>query len=222
MITPANDANRHEKESTDGPKALVLLQEIKAGHLAPKSISQADRRVLVSLLMTEGQSTADMAHLLAVSDKTIERDKKALREKNAISKDPKFVEQIVGRLVSEADTCAQRIRKASRERDATVTDKIEGERCCFQILDALAERLQSLGWLPTATRKLEAELVDHANQRIPTLAEIQHESRRLGQIHNQYLAVPSGQVPENIAEFENDVITPETEEGNHASDDGSA
>ena len=215
MITQTNGINNNEREPTDGPKALMLLQEIKASHRAAKSIAPAERRVLVSVLMAEGQSTADIAHLLAVSDKTIERDKKAIREENAIAKDPKFVEQMVGRLVREAETCTQRIRRASRERDATVADKIDGEHRCFQILDALAERLQSLGYLPTAAQKLEAELVDQRRQGVPTLAEIQQESLRLGRIHNKHL-VPDTQAPETVIEFEEDTTTPAKEEGDHA------
>ena len=180
MLARANGADDHERESADGPKALMLLREIKAGNLNPKSIRPADRRVLVSLLMAEGQSTADMAHLLDVSDKTIERDKRAIREENAIGKDPKFVEQMVGRLVGEAETCTQRIRKALRERDATVADKVDGEHRCFQILDELAERLQGLGYLPTAAQRLEAELVDQRGQGLPTLSEIFPDTNAAG------------------------------------------
>ncbi len=220
MITQANTANSTENQPRDCPKALTLLQEIKTGHLAPKSITPVERRVLVSVLMAEGQSTADMAHLLDVSDKTIERDKKAIRQENAIAKDPKFVEQIVGRLVREAETCTQRIRKALRERDATVAEKIDGEHRCFQIANALTERLQSLGYLPTTAQKLEAELVDQRSQGIPTLAEIQHESMRLGRIHNRRL-VPSKQTSETVTKFENDENTRKKEEGDHASDNGS-
>ena len=99
---------------------------------------------------------------------------------------------------------------------------LDGEHRCFQILNELVERLQSLAYLPTAAQKLEAELVDQRGQSVPTLAEIQQESLRLGSIHNQHPAVSSGQAPESIAEFENDTTTPEKKEGDHASDDGSA
>lgn len=219
MITAANDTDEHEEESSEGPKALMLLQEIKAGHLDPKSIRPVDRGVLVSVLMAEGQSTAEMAHLLGVSDKTIERDKKAIREQNAIPKDPKFIEQMVGRLVSEAETCIQRIRKALRERDATVADRVDGEHRCFQVLDTLAERLQRLGYLPTATQRLEAEVVGQWDHSLPTLAEIQHESLRLAQIHNRRLVVPSNQAAESVARFEDSVATSVKREGDLASAD---
>ncbi len=218
MTMQPKGGNGKRSQATGGPQALALLQEIRSGHRAPQSISPAERRSLVSMLMVEGQSTADIAHLLKVCDRTIERDKKAIREENAIAKDPKFVEQMVGRLVREAETCTQRIRKALRERDATVAEKIEGEHRCFQIADALAERLQSLGYLPTAAQKVEAELVGQRNQSTPTLAEIQHESLRLGRIHNRRLA-SSNEAPESVVEFEEESNTSTEEEGDHVSDD---
>ena len=65
--------------------------------------------------MAEGQSTAEIVHLLKVSDRTIERDKKAIREENAISQDPELANIIAGRLVDEAQICIQRIRKFERD-----------------------------------------------------------------------------------------------------------
>jgi len=43
------------------------------------------------------------SQILKVSDRSIERDKKAIREANALSADPELVEQMIGRLVCEAE-----------------------------------------------------------------------------------------------------------------------
>ncbi len=204
-----------QEQTGEGPRALALLLEIKTGRFDPKSLCPADRRVLVSVLMAEGQSTADTAHLLGVSDRTIERDKRAIQEQNAIAKDPKFVEQIVGRFVSEADTCMQRIRKAVREKDVSVADKIQGEHRCFLILDAVVDRLQRLGYLPTAPHKVEAEMIDPHG--LPTLAEIQRESLRLARIEHRHPPVLSVR---ETAGF--DVIEPAEDSDGYAEPDGSA
>jgi hypothetical protein len=131
--------------------------------------------------MAEGQSTAEIALLLQTSDRTIERDKKAIRENNAISEDPAFTGIMAGRLVDEAQICVQRIRKFQRESNCPPAAKIEGERACFQITNDLTERLQSLGFLPTAVTKLEAKLSRGIDE-IPSIDDIEAEVTRLEKI----------------------------------------
>lgn len=162
-------------------RCLDILQGIKAGTINPRSLVPDQRKLLVPFLMAEGQSTAEIAHLLKTSDRTIERDKKAIRQENAISKDPELANIMAGRLVDEAQTCIQRIRKFARESNCPPATKVEGEMGCFQILNNLAERLQSMGYLPTAAKKLEADLKHHMDNTL-SLKEIRYEARRLQDI----------------------------------------
>jgi len=171
-------------------RCLDILQGIKAGTIDPTSLVRKQRKLLVPFLMAEGQSTAEIAHLLKVSDRTIERDKNAIRRKNAISRDPELANVIAGRLVDEAQTCIQRIRKVERDSDCPPAARIEGEKGCFQIINSLAERLQSMGYLPTAAKKLEAELNHHMENTL-SLEEIGFEAQRLKNID---AALPENQV----------------------------
>jgi transposase len=159
-------------------RCLDILQGIKTGTVDPASLLPFQRKLLVRFLVAEGQSTAEIAHLLKVSDRTIERDKQAIREKNAISQDPELANIIAGRLVDEAQICIQRIRKFERDTNCPPAARIEGERGCFHIVNSLAERLQSMGYLPIAAKKLEADLVHHMDNTL-SLAEIGSEAQRL-------------------------------------------
>ena len=191
-------------EKDDGPQTLALLQKIKDRQISPKSIGKANRLLLVSFLTNEGQTTAEIAHLLKVTIKTIQRDIKVLHEENAITKDPKLIGQMVGRLVSEAELCKQRIRKFQRERDASPADKMEGEQLCFQIICRLTERLQSLGYLPTAAQKVSAELT-YQIEEVLTLEQIDKEVKRLKQIEGN---------PSEKEKTENEIIAQFEDESN--------
>lgn len=92
---------------------VALLRKIESGAIDPKNIVVAERRQLVAFLLSDGYSVAEMGQILQVGDRTVERDKKAVRESNVIARDPKLVEQMVGRLVGEAELAVQRIRRAS-------------------------------------------------------------------------------------------------------------
>jgi transposase len=159
-------------------RSLEILQNIKSGSTDPASLSSAQRKLIVMLLMAEGQSTAEIAHLLKVSDRTIERDKQVIRKDNALIEDPEYAGVMAGRLVNEAQICIQRMRKIQRDPNCPPAAKIDAEKGCFQVLNNLAERLQSMGFLPTAAKKLEANLMHHADKAL-TLDEIHSETQRL-------------------------------------------
>ncbi len=160
-VSPApdqQDAERHES------RTVTLLKEIQAGTASPKSITTADRRQLVAVLMCDGYSTPDMAQILQVSDRSIERDKQFIRQSDALPRDPKLVEQMVGRLRTEAELCVQRTRKAVRDKDVSASVKVDAEHRCYVIISDLFQSLQRVGYLPTAAQKIEAELTHHAGE----------------------------------------------------------
>lgn len=164
-----------------GERTLSLLQKIQAGTVAPKCIRPAERRQIVSYLMANGYETADMAQILKVSDRSVERDKKAIREANALAASPELVEQMVGRLVCEAELSVQRMRKAARDKDTPQAVKVDAEHRCYQIVSDMIASLRHLGYLPTATARLQADFTHNIGQ-IPDFAQMQAEVQRLKQI----------------------------------------
>jgi hypothetical protein len=162
-------------------RTVDLLRKIEIGETDPKCIASADRRQLVAYLMGDGYSTAEIAQIFKVGDRTIERDKKCVREAHAIVRDPKLVEQMVGRLVSEAELSVQRIRRAVRDKKVAPAVKVDAEHRCFEIVSGLIQSMQRLGYLPTAAQKVEADLTHHAGV-VPDFATIRAELGRLMEI----------------------------------------
>lgn len=186
---PIDPAPAKDSGAEDG-RTMALLQKIQSGAITPKSISVSDRRQLVGVLMADGYSTADMAQILKVSDRSIERDKQAIRRSHAIARDPELTPQMVGRLGAEAELTVQRIRKAIRDKKVPAAVKVDGEHRCYQVISDLTQSLQRLGYLPTAAQKLEADLTHHIGE-APDFEELQAETRRL--IHITQLALPGAQ-----------------------------
>jgi len=184
-VTTLHQPDRPVGDSGGGDNGTVdLFRRIESGAVDPTCVSTADRRQLVGFLMGNGYSTADMSQILRVADRTIERDKKAIRESNAITRDPKLVGQMVGRLVGEAELSTQRIRKAARDKEVAPATRIDGEHRCFQIISDLVRALQRLGYLPTPAQKVEADLTHHVGE-VPDFPTIRSEVRRLKQICQQ-------------------------------------
>ncbi len=176
---PSDDKSDDCEERT-----LSLLQEIQAGVMDPKCIRPAERRLIVSYLIADGYCTAEMAQILKISDRSIERDKKAIREANALAATPELVEQMVGRLYHEAELSIQRIRKVARDKKTPPAVKVDAEHRCYQIESDFITSLRHLGYLPTATAKLQADLTHHVGQ-LPDFAQLQGEVQRLKRITSE-------------------------------------
>lgn len=163
-----------------GQGVLQTIREIKEGTLKPSSLSPEDRRACVGHVISEGLSVVETAQLFRVSERTITRDRRALQEEGAIDRDPRLAGIVAGRLMAEADLCMQRIRRTTREKNAPHAVRVEGERACFSIFSDLMQRLQSLGYLPTAAQELTA-VVSHTLNDIPDFEETKREISNLRQ-----------------------------------------
>ncbi len=158
--------------------SLALLQQIKDRAIKPKSLAPQQRRLLVSMLINEGQSSAEIAQLLEVSDRTIERDRQALRNEGSLQQDPALVSEVAGQLQAQGELSIQRILKIARDKNTSHSVKVEAYHRCFEIACRYSERLQSLGFLPTATTKVEAKLSRGIDE-IPSFDVIEAEIARL-------------------------------------------
>lgn len=171
-------AEEASMESVSSGRTLDLLKKINQKTIDPKSIKLDDRRQIVAHLMAQGYSTVEMGEIFHVSDRCIERDRKAIREANAIKADSKLVEIMAGRLICQAESTIHGMLKAARSETATPAVRIEAHHRSFLVVRDLIQQLQSLGYLPTAARKLEAEVVHHVSE-VPQLPEIEAEVKRL-------------------------------------------
>lgn len=143
-------------------RSLELLAKVRAGTLSGKMLGATERQALVALLAADGLSGPEIAQILQVSDRTVERDRRDIRDRHALPRDPKLVEQMAGRILAEAELSIQRIRRTAREREVDPAVKIDAEHRCFQIVDSAVERLQKLGYLPTAAMRVQADITHQA------------------------------------------------------------
>ncbi len=128
--------------SKDGPgNVLARLKQIQAGQLDPTTLDKDQRYAVVVVLTQDGYSTAQMASILQVSERTIERDRRAWREDIALAADPKLVDQMVGRLHNAAEVSEQRIRSSIRDKNTPAGVRVDAEHRCYQIWSDLAQRM---------------------------------------------------------------------------------
>ena len=170
----------------DGATAIAILRKIHAKQLAPRSLSAHDRQACVELLAADGHSNPEIAEILHVSTRTVVRDRKAIRQANALQADPSLIAEMAGRLVQDAERAVSRLRRLGKEKTTPAATRVEAERAAWKVVCDLTERLQSLGYLPTAAQRLEADLTHHLGQ-TPSLELALAEMSRLEAIQKDVL-----------------------------------
>lgn len=192
-----NETEEHISEPDDTPTVLSVIRGLQNGAVSAKSLSITNRRACVEHLTGEGYSIVEIAEILKVSERTVARDRQATYEANAIQRDPALVEQVVGRLVQEADTSISCMRRVARGKSTSDSVKVDAAHRCYQVLSDLIQNLQRLGYLPTAAHEIRADLTHHVGD-IPDLPETQAEIERLMLIS---VETGNGQVPPELVEL---------------------
>jgi hypothetical protein len=180
---------------------IALLRAIKDGDIDPSSLSAAERRACVEHVHAEGANTPEIATLLAVSVRTIRRDIAQMREDHAATMDARFVPRMIGMLLQEAEIAQMRLRRLGRDKDSSPGDRIESAKAAWSVTRDLIQSLQSLGYLPSAVRQIQAELTHRvANdelqsqirevEAIATSIDLPNGTQLLAQIHSVQSRLP--------------------------------
>ena len=161
--------------SSDDLSPMSLVRKLHEGALAPSSVAPDSRRGCVEYLTNEGYCAEEIAEIFKVSSRTINRDRSAIRESHAVTRDPALVSFQVGQLLQQADLAIQRLRRISKEAACPPSAKVDAELGAWTVARELVEALQSLGYLPTAAQELRADMTHRlgAPQSVAqTLAEL--------------------------------------------------
>ena len=182
---------RLTEEPEDGRHRNIfdVIRDIKNGVIDTSSLSADDRRLCVSQLAGEGLSVGEIAQVLRVSTRTITRDRQVIHEQNAIEPDSRLAALFAGRLAAEYEATAARIRRVTRDKETPPAVKIDGEYKCYDMLDRLVQRLQSMGYLPTAAQRIQGDLTHNLGD-LSSMAELRNEVLRLEKIEREAQGMP--------------------------------
>lgn len=160
------------------PSPITLVRDLQSGRISATSLSTEARQICVEYLGNEGYSVGEIAEVLKISIRTIYRDRDQIRVSHAISFTPDMVERQAGQLVQHAEQAIQRLRRIAREKACPHAVRVEAVRSTWTVVKELTEKLQSLGYLPTAAHQIRADLTHHIDEP-PSFEQMQVEVERL-------------------------------------------
>lgn len=153
----------------------TLLQQIQAKVVPPASLDAETRQDVVELLSAEGYPQSAIAQILERSDRTIRRDLRAIRERNALSPSPELARELVGQLVAAAERHAAALTRLAREPNTSVSERAQCEYLAWKVCNDYFQRLQSAGYLPNAPTAVVADLTVHGSAAFPSRDHMQEQ-----------------------------------------------
>jgi len=111
-------------------------------------LAPVDRQACVTWMVLEGKSVPEIAKILSVSEKTIERDKRAIRQRNALRVGDNLTVEIAGDMLAQHEASIAKVRRTANRKDAKPSDCIEAEKTIWMIKEGCVRTLHRLGCLP--------------------------------------------------------------------------
>ena len=143
---------------------MHLVRDVRLGRIAGANLSPEERRACVGYFTAEGLTVPEIAVTMRVSDRTIHRDRRAIRRANALKPSQALGDELVSELRAQADSAIARLRRAVRDTgDGRVTPhmRMRAEINAFRIHRDLVALLAKLQYIPTGQERLEADARKH-------------------------------------------------------------
>ena len=228
-----NDINKVNKEEIPVYK---ILKQIKDGVLQAKELSKEMRQDCVEVLTLEGYSVPSIAQLLDRSEKTIKRDLEDIWQRNSKRPTPEIALSLIAELIEKSKSQAAHLMRLSRSNEGDVQERINAERLAWEIQNQTVERLQSLGYMPTAAQKIVGDVYHHdSEEEAPkTLAQMREDLLQIEKIAEETgsldektkqgitllkLKIDQAEIAQGIAQLVNNKVN-ETEQKKEGQENG--
>lgn len=151
-------------KSMDGQEEnpiLSLIQQIKVGTLNPKTLSEDLRQRCVEFLDSEGYTAEQIGQILMRNERTIRRDLKKILDRNSLNPNVSLAKQIIGDIFRKTMVHHRYLMRLARSPEATTAEKAQSEFLAWRVLKEMAEKMQTLGYLPLKPQEIVGDFFHH-------------------------------------------------------------
>ena len=150
-----------KKPQYEDEPILTVIQQVKDGRVEPSTLTKEIRTRCVEVLWLEGYKVSEVAQILKRSEKTIKRDLNEIRDQNAISPDVDIAKKIIGEFLLKANNSYTHLIKLARSKEGSLGERAQTEYYAHMINSDTISKLQSLGYLPSATKTFAGSIFHH-------------------------------------------------------------
>ncbi|MDP3791392.1 MAG: helix-turn-helix domain-containing protein [Candidatus Omnitrophota bacterium] len=176
MDNPVDNKNKEESP------VFKIIQEIKDKTRDAKDMPKESRQECVETLYSEGYSVSQIAQLLDRSEKTIKRDIQDIRQRGSVRPSVELAAQLVGDMLKKLEVCHSYLVRIAHSKEGSLQEKSQAVYYASKIITEMTERLQTLGYLPSAPQKVIGDIYHHNDCDDKSIAEAKEKLKEIEKI----------------------------------------
>lgn len=171
--------NSNDNKNKEESPVFKIIQEIKDGKREAKDLSKEQRQECVDSLDLQGYNISQIAQVLDRSEKTIRRDLQDVKTRRSVKPNLELATQIVGNMIAKLEACQSYLMRLANSKEGSLQEKSQAIFYAGKMMLELTEKLQSLGYLPSAPQKVIGEIYLHNEDDDKTFAEAKEKLKEI-------------------------------------------
>lgn len=149
---------RHAPNAEAPPQEMSvddLIEQVHAGAIDPADVSADDRQRCVAHLTRAGLTAEHIAALFHVNERTVQRDRTAIRRAEAIAPTLSLGDEFLGEFYSELRQCNQNLARLTSDDNQPLHARIWAEEARVRNYKRFLDVADRLGYLEGGKRRLD-------------------------------------------------------------------
>ena len=150
--------------------AIRIIQQIKEGLLDAEKLQQEPRQLVVECLLMQMMPISKIAAFLKTSDRTIQRDKQEINERNARKPSPDYARELIAEYMRKRDATQEQLMAIAKSEENPQSKVLAAASLWNSVRDDV-KLLQSIGYLSEEPFRFEGTMTQKNERDIPKLKE---------------------------------------------------
>ncbi len=163
------------------PDVAAVLEQLHAGEVAGAALPLELRRRCVEHLTDEAFTTGEIAQVMRISERTVRRDRAALRRAGGVAPDARLGDELLGEFERIVTGAVGRLTRLSRESTSPPYVRLWAEQAMVRIYQRYIETAHRLNYIEDGQRRLR-------EQRTESGTDLQAMHRRMDMVKRLFRA----------------------------------
>lgn len=151
--------------------AVKIMQQIRENLLDPETLPIEVRQGVVECLLMQMMSIPKIAAFLKTSDRTIQRDKQEIDERNSRKPSLNYAMELIAEFKRKSNAAQERLMALTAAEGGSVQAKAQAAFYLWKNIEEEMKMLQSIGYLPQQPLKIEAIVTEQGGKDVAKLKE---------------------------------------------------
>lgn len=145
---------------SDREEVTALVRGLHDGRVLPGDLSLEMRQRCVDHLTLEGFASGEIAELMKISERTVRRDRAAIRRDHAVEPDLRLGDELLGEFQRIILASIQRLVRLARDPETPAYARLWAEESIVRMYQRLIDTAQRMNYISNGGRRLSHHRVN--------------------------------------------------------------